>query len=167
MRGVQRSAAHASRAMAPVCHRVLRNASRMILILLPGQQRAYAAQFLAAQFLIFQKIEHQQLRRITEEAAHQLPYGGAAGLVTVHQRAIDEGAAFLGFGVAEESLFLQNSQGGEHRVVGQSEFAGQGVGHFGHVASPFSQTTSISRNSASVRFADFFRANAGLRQLRN
>ena len=35
MRGVQRSTAHASRAIAPVCHSVFRNASRMIFIVPP------------------------------------------------------------------------------------------------------------------------------------
>src|ERR1700678_4203120 len=75
----------------------------------PRHHFADARQFLGVELFVFQQIEHQQFRRITEKSAHQVSYGVPAGFVPSHHRLVYKSARIVPLGVAQIALIFQDA----------------------------------------------------------
>ena len=87
-------------------------------------------EFPLREIAIVKQIEDKQFGGIVEESADQVTEGVLAGLLAADNGAIDEGPTFLGLGMPDIALLLENAKRGEDRVVGETGLAGQGRGDF-------------------------------------
>src|SRR6266436_236249 len=88
------------------------------------QHLPQAIQFLGVDPVIFQDIQHQQLARILKKAAQQVTNFRLGRFLLIQQREIDMGPTV--FLVTHVPLLLQNPDDGQHRVVSQRLFVGEG-----------------------------------------
>jgi hypothetical protein len=101
--------------------------AEIILLLAPFQHFSQAIQFAGVNTLILENVEHEQFVGIAEEAVYQVTDLGAGCLLAFDQRRVYVGAAI--FHVLYVALLFKNTDGGEHRVVGQRRFLGKMIDH--------------------------------------
>src|SRR5271166_3332250 len=91
------------------------------------QELPEAGQFLGIDAAVFENIQHQHFVRVLEEAMGQMANFGARRIRTSDQRPVNVGAAILY--MAEVALLFEDADGGQHGVIRQRRFPGQGVEH--------------------------------------
>jgi hypothetical protein len=89
----------------------------------PFQNLPQPTQFLGIYSAFFQDIEDQLFVRILKEPAHQMTDLGARSVLALNRWSVDVGATILY--MLDISLLLQDSDGSENGVVGQSRLGGK------------------------------------------
>ena len=114
---------------------------------------AEAVKFVGLDTLVFENIQDQQLVRIFEEPGHEMSDFRSRSFFAFDQRHVNVGTAV--FDMLNVAFGFEDPNCGQDGVVGQRRLFRQAVENLLTVAEPFSHSTSINLNSASVRVSDF------------